>query len=128
MNIFCFKCPLICSNVNQIKVRCCINKLCITFHTNYTYACRYVNLVNDVGNMDTAVHIAPQVRGIWTLLTLKKIVAAVILYVDVYNMFMIKGGGWSRKGLNFEWPYFSQYLSELYQIFSSCVLCGYIIN
>ena len=40
----------------------------------------------------------------------------------------IKGGGWSRKGLNFEWPYFSQYLSELYQIFSSCVLCGYIIN
>ena len=39
-----------------------------------------------------------------------------------------KGGGWSRKGLNFEWPYFCQYLSELYQIFSSCVLCGYIIN
>ena len=38
------------------------------------------------------------------------------------------GGDWSRKGLNFEWPYFCQYLSELYQIFSSCVLCGYIIN
>ena len=41
---------------------------------------------------------------------------------------LLKGGGWSRKGLNFEWPYFCQYLSELYQIFSSCVLCGYIIN
>ena len=44
------------------------------------------------------------------------------------NAKLIKGGGWSRKGLNFEWPYFCQYLSELYQIFSSCVLCGYIIN
>ena len=41
---------------------------------------------------------------------------------------VFKGGRWSGKGLNFEWPYFCQYLSELYQIFSSCVLCGYIIN
>ena len=38
------------------------------------------------------------------------------------------GGGWSEKVLNFEWPYFCQYSSELYKICSSCVLCGYIIN
>ena len=41
---------------------------------------------------------------------------------------VVKGGRWSGKGVNFEWPYFCQYLSELYQIFSSCVLCGYRIN
>ena len=44
--------------------------------------------------------------------------------VDAY----IKGGRWSEKVLNFEWQYFCQYSSELYQIFSSCVLCGYRIN
>ena len=38
------------------------------------------------------------------------------------------GGGGSGKGLTFESPYFCQYLSELYQIFSSCVICGYGIN
>ena len=40
------------------------------------------------------------------------------------------GGGarWSGNDLHFEWPYFCHYLSELYQIFSSCVLCGYRIN
>ena len=38
------------------------------------------------------------------------------------------GGRWSGKRYNFEWPYFCQYSSELYQIFSSCVMCGYIIN
>ena len=48
--------------------------------------------------------------------------------INATSVNMFKGGGWSRKGLNFEWPYFCQYLSELYQIFSSCVLCGYIIN
>ena len=43
---------------------------------------------------------------------------------------VLRGGGgrWSGKGQNFEWPYFCQYLPELYQIFSSRVLCGYIIN
>ena len=38
------------------------------------------------------------------------------------------GGGAGRGVLNLEWPYFGQYSSELYQIFSSCVLCGYRIN
>ena len=32
------------------------------------------------------------------------------------------------KVLNFEWPYLCQYSSELYQMFSSCVLCGYRIH
>ena len=35
-----------------------------------------------------------------------------------------KSGKWQ----NFEWPYFCQYSSELYQICSSCVLCRYRIN
>ena len=42
-----------------------------------------------------------------------------------------RGGGGGRclgKGLHFEWPYFCQYSSELHQICSSCVLCGYRIN
>ena len=42
------------------------------------------------------------------------------------------GGGrgrcWEGKRKIFEWPYFCQYSSELYQIFSSCVLCGYRMN
>ena len=38
------------------------------------------------------------------------------------------GRGWSGKVPNFERPYFCQYSSELYQIFNSCALCGYIIN
>ena len=50
--------------------------------------------------------------------------------VSLAHCNLIKGGGgrWSEKVLNFEWPYFCQYSSELYQICSSCVLCGYRIN
>ena len=48
--------------------------------------------------------------------------------VSLAHCNLIKGGRWSEKVLNFEWPYFCQYSSELYQICSSFVLCGYRIN